>query len=209
MSARFGGCSTTPSSPAGVCFSVPVGVTPIAAFPDVSYYPPFGTLQLFPSFFLPSPTHNLPLPVAAAVAVLPTMGFFKETKSASRPDTDAQLGEKDGDAEQPRSPSLTGQTAIDERKLMAKIDWHVVPALCVMYLFAFLDRYVPGIVLRGGILCKYWCGADFHRVNISNAAILGLKEDLAIESGTKYNAALTIFFVPYIIFEVLVYIFRV
>ncbi|EAW08971.1 putative MFS transporter [Aspergillus clavatus NRRL 1] len=62
---------------------------------------------------------------------------------------------------------------------MAKIDWHVIPCLCVMYLLAFLDR-----------------------VNISNAAILGLQEDLNIESGTKYNTALTIFFVPYIIFEI-------
>lgn len=39
-------------------------------------------------------------------------------------------------------------------------------------------------------------------VNISNAAILGLKEDLNITEGTKYNSALTIFFVPYILFEV-------
>ena len=30
-----------------------------------------------------------------------------------------------------------------ERKLMAKVDWHVVPILCVMYLLAFLDRCVP------------------------------------------------------------------
>lgn len=41
-----------------------------------------------------------------------------------------------------------------------------------------------------------------RRVNISNAAILGLKEDLDIVNGTKYNTALTIFFVPYIIFEI-------
>lgn len=39
-------------------------------------------------------------------------------------------------------------------------------------------------------------------MNISNAAILGLKDDLDIATGTKYNTALTIFFVPYIIFEV-------
>lgn len=39
-------------------------------------------------------------------------------------------------------------------------------------------------------------------MNISNAAILGLKEDLDIVHGTKYNTALTIFFVPYIIFEI-------
>lgn len=41
-----------------------------------------------------------------------------------------------------------------------------------------------------------------RRVNISNAAVLGLKEDLDIVHGTKYNTALTIFFVPYILFEI-------
>ncbi|KNG89001.1 MFS transporter [Aspergillus nomiae NRRL 13137] len=90
------------------------------------------------------------------------MGFLEPEKSA-----DGELS-----PEAPRSP-------INERKLMAKIDWHVVPCLCLMYLLAFLDR-----------------------VNISNAAILGLQEDLNIETGTKYNTALTIFFVPYIIFEI-------
>lgn len=40
-----------------------------------------------------------------------------------------------------------------------------------------------------------------HRVNISNAAILGLQKDLNIEN-TKYNTALTIFFVPYVLFEI-------
>ncbi|KAJ5574034.1 uncharacterized protein N7459_008461 [Penicillium hispanicum] len=73
-------------------------------------------------------------------------------------------------------PQLTTTT---ERRLMAKIDWHVLPCLCVLYLLAFLDR-----------------------VNVSNAALLGLKEDLHITEGTKYNTALTIFFVPYIVFEI-------
>ncbi|CAI7569993.1 unnamed protein product [Penicillium glandicola] len=73
-------------------------------------------------------------------------------------------------------PPLTTTT---ERKLLAKVDWHILPCLCILYLLAFLDR-----------------------VNISNAAILGLKQDLNIVDGTKYNTALTIFFVPYIIFEI-------
>lgn len=34
-----------------------------------------------------------------------------------------------------------------ERKLMAKVDWHVVPILCVMYLLAFLDRCVSFFLL--------------------------------------------------------------
>lgn len=82
------------------------------------------------------------------------MGFLKETKVDSGPDADAQFGEKD--AEQSTSPSLTAQSAIDERKLMAKIDWHVVPALCVMYLFAFLDRWVPTSLCALITVCTEW-----------------------------------------------------
>ncbi|KUL81612.1 hypothetical protein ZTR_11407 [Talaromyces verruculosus] len=72
-------------------------------------------------------------------------------------------------------------TAITEHKLMAKIDLHVLPFLLVLYLMAFLDR-----------------------VNISNALLFGLERDLHMESGTKYDTALMIFFVPYVIFEGLV-----
>ena len=57
---------------------------------------------------------------------------------------------------------------INERKVMNKIDLRVVPVLCLLYLLAFLDR-----------------------VNISNAAIFGLKEELHLY-GTDYNAALVI-----------------
>ncbi|KAL2784375.1 major facilitator superfamily domain-containing protein [Aspergillus keveii] len=71
------------------------------------------------------------------------------------------------------------QTPINERKLMTKIDFRLLPCLCVMYMITFLDR-----------------------VNIGNAAVLGMREDLNIESGTKYNAALMIFFIPYILFEI-------
>ena len=66
-----------------------------------------------------------------------------------------------------------------ERKLLARIDLHVVPFLCIMYLLAFLDR-----------------------VNIGNASIFGLLEELNLETGNRYNVALTIFFVPYCIFEI-------
>lgn len=66
-----------------------------------------------------------------------------------------------------------------ERKLVAKIDLHVIPFLCIMYLLAFLDR-----------------------VNISNANIFGLSTDLHIATGDKYNTALVIFFVPYVLFEI-------
>ncbi|KIP10635.1 hypothetical protein PHLGIDRAFT_84571 [Phlebiopsis gigantea 11061_1 CR5-6] len=72
----------------------------------------------------------------------------------------------------------TRYPTVDERKLLRKIDFRLVPVLCILYLLAFLDR-----------------------VNISNAALYGLKTDLDL-TGNKYNNALVVFFVPYIIFEI-------
>ncbi|KAK3357219.1 major facilitator superfamily domain-containing protein [Lasiosphaeria hispida] len=65
------------------------------------------------------------------------------------------------------------------RRMTSRIDAHVVPFLCILYLLAFLDR-----------------------VNIANARAFGLESDLDILGGVKFNTALTIFFVPYILFEI-------
>ncbi|CAG8957004.1 hypothetical protein HYFRA_00012484 [Hymenoscyphus fraxineus] len=65
-----------------------------------------------------------------------------------------------------------------ERALMTKIDLRVIPFLCILYLFAFLDR-----------------------VNIANARSFSLAKDLDLQNN-EYNTALTIFFVPYILFEI-------
>jgi MFS family permease len=65
-----------------------------------------------------------------------------------------------------------------ERKITTKIDMHLIPFVSILYLMAFLDR-----------------------VNIGNARAFGLEKDLNL-GGVEYNTALTIFFVPYIIFEI-------
>nr|AAX07640.1 transporter-like protein [Pyricularia grisea] len=65
-----------------------------------------------------------------------------------------------------------------ERKLLMKIDSRVIPWLCIMYLLAFLDR-----------------------VNIANANVFGLSDELHLD-GTLYNNALGVFFVPNILFEI-------
>ncbi|KKK25679.1 hypothetical protein ARAM_003708 [Aspergillus rambellii] len=83
------------------------------------------------------------------------------------------------DDKQIENGDTTAINPIDERKLLTKIDLHLLPCLCVMYMLTYLDR-----------------------VNIGNAAVLGMKKDLDITTGTKYNAALMIFFIPYIIFEI-------
>lgn len=59
-----------------------------------------------------------------------------------------------------------------EKKLMTRIDLHLLPFISLLYLLAFLDR-----------------------VNIANAKSFGLTEDLKL-GGTEYNTILTIFFVP-------------
>ncbi|KAK2594489.1 High-affinity nicotinic acid transporter [Conoideocrella luteorostrata] len=65
-----------------------------------------------------------------------------------------------------------------EKRLMMKIDLHVIPFLCVMYLLAFLDR-----------------------VNIANAKIYNLVQDLHMQP-SQFNTAIVIFFVPYVLFEI-------
>jgi len=57
---------------------------------------------------------------------------------------------------------------IDESALMRRIDMRVVPMLCVVYLFAYLDR-----------------------VNIANASVYGMSNDLGL-IGNQFNVALTI-----------------
>ena len=40
----------------------------------------------------------------------------------------------------PIHASEGGEDAIDERKLLRKIDWHLIPALTALFLLSFLDR---------------------------------------------------------------------
>ncbi|KIN03905.1 hypothetical protein OIDMADRAFT_158863 [Oidiodendron maius Zn] len=65
-----------------------------------------------------------------------------------------------------------------DRKLLWKLDLTLIPWLCILYLLAFLDR-----------------------TNIGNAKIDGLQKSLNNLSTGKYNAALSIFFVSYSVFE--------
>ncbi|KAI0112401.1 putative allantoate permease [Nemania sp. FL0031] len=66
----------------------------------------------------------------------------------------------------------------DHGRLLRKIDLHVLPILFAIYVAAFIDR-----------------------INISSALTLGLTKNLQL-TGQQPNIALTIFFVPYIIFEI-------
>ncbi|KAL2868771.1 major facilitator superfamily domain-containing protein [Aspergillus lucknowensis] len=64
-----------------------------------------------------------------------------------------------------------------DRALVWKLDLKLIPWLSLLYLISFLDR-----------------------TNIGNAKLADLQEDLSMTDG-QYNAALTIFFVSYSVFE--------
>ncbi|KAF4620182.1 hypothetical protein G7Y89_g14639 [Cudoniella acicularis] len=72
--------------------------------------------------------------------------------------------------------------SIDEKALVRRIDLRLIPMLFIIYIAAFLIDKLA-------------------RVNISNALTMSLPKDLKLV-GVERNVALTIFFVPYIIFEV-------
>ncbi|KAI1261869.1 MFS general substrate transporter [Xylariaceae sp. FL1019] len=65
-----------------------------------------------------------------------------------------------------------------ERRLLFKIDIHVYPILFIVYALSFLDR-----------------------INISNARIQGLTEELDLH-GNRFNIALFVYFIPYILLEI-------
>ncbi|KZV90322.1 putative MFS transporter [Exidia glandulosa HHB12029] len=65
-----------------------------------------------------------------------------------------------------------------ERRLIRKIDRHLVPIVMLLYLTSFLDR-----------------------VNIGNARLYGMEEDLNMK-GNMYQTAVSVLFVTYLAFEV-------
>ncbi|KAH8556456.1 major facilitator superfamily domain-containing protein [Umbelopsis sp. PMI_123] len=76
-----------------------------------------------------------------------------------------------------RSSSLFQEPKL-ERELVKKLDRHILPLICILYCFSFLDR-----------------------VNIGNAKIGGIEESLLLDS-SQFSACLAVFYISYILFEV-------
>ena len=97
-----------------------------------------------------------------------------------------QTGEYDDDLHVQCPPHTT------ERKLVARIDWRVIPCLCIMY-----RRCRAFAASRLHTLTKNTVLAFLDRVNIANANVYGLSKQLGL-TGHEYNIALVIFFVPFV-----------
>ncbi|KAK4124671.1 MFS general substrate transporter [Parathielavia appendiculata] len=70
-------------------------------------------------------------------------------------------------------------TEAEETAVRRKIDWHLVPIVTLLYMLCFLDR-----------------------INIGNARIQGLGVDLQLNTGVRFNWALSIFYIVYLLVEV-------
>ncbi|KAH6896866.1 major facilitator superfamily domain-containing protein [Thelonectria olida] len=73
---------------------------------------------------------------------------------------------------------LSAEDLEAEKKLLRKLDLHIIPLIMALYLFSFLDR-----------------------VNIGNARLYGLEEDLGLSS-EQFQVCVSILFVTYLLFEV-------
>ena len=85
---------------------------------------------------------------------------------------------KDGASSDGSFPDLEW-TEEEEREIRRKIDWHTVPLVTVLYMLTFLDR-----------------------INIGNARVQGLGVELDLNTGVRFNWALSIFYIVYLLVEV-------
>ncbi|KIJ13998.1 hypothetical protein PAXINDRAFT_13121 [Paxillus involutus ATCC 200175] len=120
-------------------------------------------------------------------------------RSKAAPDAPPQddekviIGSSDEQAESPVVPTLTAE---QETKLWRKIDVKLIPIVATMYFLSFMDR---GVYLSLPTFSR-----SFHTRragNIGNAKIEGLMTQLDL-TGDKYNIALTMYFIPYCLFEI-------
>src|SRR5690606_161380 len=70
-------------------------------------------------------------------------------------------------------------TEEEETAIRRKIDWHTVPIVTLLYMLCFLDR-----------------------INIGNASIQGMSAELVLNEGVRFNWALSIFYIVYLLVEV-------
>ncbi|KAF7980576.1 hypothetical protein HWV62_37751 [Athelia sp. TMB] len=100
-----------------------------------------------------------------------------------RPDTSASAAVSDAHIVEPESgmseyaASSTGDYTVEERKLVRKLDRRILPLLCLLYLFAYLDR-----------------------TNLGNARLQGLPQDVlgGDPTGRLFDLVTSAFFVSYV-----------
>jgi sugar phosphate permease len=103
----------------------------------------------------------------------------REKEIAQQVEQSRITSSKDGDLSDSVPDSELEWSQEEETALRRKIDWHTVPLVTLLYMLCFLDR-----------------------INIGNARIQGLGVDLDVNRGVRFNWALSIFYIVYLLVEV-------
>ncbi|KAK8233864.1 major facilitator superfamily domain-containing protein [Phyllosticta capitalensis] len=97
-------------------------------------------------------------------------------KYSAGDDTARPIGAENASSDADFDDIETG--AVNEKKLLAKLDLRLLPGVAVLYLLSFLDRS-----------------------NVANAKLEGLTEDVHM-TGNQYLTSLTLYFIGYVLFEI-------
>ena len=105
-------------------------------------------------------------------------------------------------------------STVDEAALLRKLDFKLLPGLCVLYLLSFLDRS-NGIVFRHGSHLYRWKlmynswqrqarGSDYGSENeyINSKLLADTLKANFVSAGNQYLTGLTLYFIGYVLFEV-------
>ncbi len=84
----------------------------------------------------------------------------------------------------------------EEKRLVRKLDWRILPCCWVLYLLGYLDRANIGYVIP--LLQDYWM---IFTEMFRNAKTGGLEDDFGLTS-SQYSIIVLVFFVSYLVFEV-------
>ena len=120
------------------------------------------------------------------------------------------------DEKSPIQATEEGRDAIDERKLLRKIDWYLVPGLTFLFLLSYLDRSNGNPPLSSTFLafsssffswkCAYRGSRRRHThecaFSLTSAIMLARPLPFKMQAGNQYLTTLTIYFVGYVLFEV-------
>lgn len=91
---------------------------------------------------------------------------------------DAEVGLEKTTTRHLSEDELSDEQKKIEGKVIQKVDYRLIPILGILYSVSGIDR-----------------------VNLSNARVAGMNEDLRFDIGDRYSIALLVFFITYFLFE--------
>lgn len=109
------------------------------------------------------------------------------------PDEQLESGTDDSN-----EPLTDAESALEEKKLLRRLDGRILPLTCLLYLFACGSLKLPGPFYS---LAHHW-DIDLDRSNLGNARLQGLPDDVlgGDPTGELFSWINSVFFFSYVRF---------